>query len=312
MTITAPQPVETSTQSPLGAAVPITRHPFQPSPLNRRRWQNFKANRRGYWSFWIFLVLFTVSLFANFIANDQPLVVKYDGRLYWPVYLQLFRDHLRRRFRNHRRLSRSLSAEADRREGRHHHLAADPLLLRHPQSRPADAGAVEADLDADGRAVQGGGAEEGSQELPRPRIQLARHRRPEPRRGRAPDLRFPHFGAVRTDAHHPLLDHRHRRRRRAGLFRRLDRPRLPAVYRNLDRDPLALSAPDHIGGAAAGLLHPARHSAAVLLGVAGRPGARRIPARAKFRIYPGGAGARRLQSPSSCSAICCRTRWWRP
>jgi microcin C transport system permease protein len=77
--------VETSTQSPLGAAVPITRHPFQPSPLNRRRWQNFKANRRGYWSFWIFLVLFTISLFANFIANDKPLLVKYDGRLYWPV-----------------------------------------------------------------------------------------------------------------------------------------------------------------------------------------------------------------------------------
>src|SRR3954469_6622725 len=85
MTITAPQPVETSTQSPLGVAVPATRHPFQPSPLNRRRWQNFKANRRGYWSLWIFLVLFTLSLFANFIANDQPLVVKYDGRLYWPV-----------------------------------------------------------------------------------------------------------------------------------------------------------------------------------------------------------------------------------
>src|SRR6478752_1543628 len=85
MTITAPQPVETSTQSPLGAAVPITRRPFQPSPLNRRRWQYFKANRRGYWSFWIFLVLFMVSLFANFIANDRPLLVKYDGRLYWPV-----------------------------------------------------------------------------------------------------------------------------------------------------------------------------------------------------------------------------------
>src|SRR3954452_5698364 len=85
MTITAPQPVETSTQSPLGAAVPITRHPFQPSPLNRRRWQKFKANRRGYWSFWIFLILFFVSLFAEFIANDKPLLVKYDGRLSWPV-----------------------------------------------------------------------------------------------------------------------------------------------------------------------------------------------------------------------------------
>src|SRR5215217_6881150 len=85
MTITAPQPVETTTQSPLGGVVPATRHAFAPSPLNRRRWQNFKANRRGYWSFWIFLVLFTLSLFANFIANDQPLIVKYDGRLYWPV-----------------------------------------------------------------------------------------------------------------------------------------------------------------------------------------------------------------------------------
>ena len=85
MTITAPQPVETTTQSPLGEVVPPIRHAFAPSPLNRRRWQNFKANRRGYWSFWIFLVLFVVSLFANFIANDQPLVVKYDGRLYWPV-----------------------------------------------------------------------------------------------------------------------------------------------------------------------------------------------------------------------------------
>src|SRR6478735_7887416 len=85
MTITAPQPVETATQSPLGEVVPATRHAFAPSPLNRRRWQNFKANRRGYWSFWIFLVLFTVSLFANFIANDKPLLVKYDGRLYWPV-----------------------------------------------------------------------------------------------------------------------------------------------------------------------------------------------------------------------------------
>ena len=73
MTLVAPQPVETTTASPLGEAVPVTRHPFQPSPLNRRRWQNFKANRRGYWSFWIFMVLFVVSLFAELIANDRPL-----------------------------------------------------------------------------------------------------------------------------------------------------------------------------------------------------------------------------------------------
>jgi len=55
------------------------------SPINRRRWQNFKANRRGYWSFWIFLVLFVVSLFAEFIANDRPLLIAMQGKLYVPA-----------------------------------------------------------------------------------------------------------------------------------------------------------------------------------------------------------------------------------
>ncbi len=55
------------------------------SALSRRRWRNFKANRRGYWSLWIFIVLFGLSLFANFIANDRPLVVRYDGHWYFPV-----------------------------------------------------------------------------------------------------------------------------------------------------------------------------------------------------------------------------------
>jgi len=86
MTITAQEkPVETTMAAPLGEAVPVTRHPFVPSPLNQRRWQNFKANRRGYWSFWIFSVLFFLSLFANVISNDRPLIIKYDGRLYWPI-----------------------------------------------------------------------------------------------------------------------------------------------------------------------------------------------------------------------------------
>src|ERR1700720_13894 len=87
MTIIAPPPIETKTQSPLGEVVPITRHAFAPSPLNRRRWQNFKSNRRGYWSFWIFLILFFVSLFAELIANDRPFLIKFDGRLYWPAFV---------------------------------------------------------------------------------------------------------------------------------------------------------------------------------------------------------------------------------
>ncbi|HEY0851952.1 MAG TPA: ABC transporter permease [Bradyrhizobium sp.] len=87
MTMLAPQPVETSTQTPLGTAVPVTRQRLALSPLNRRRWQSFKANRRGYWSLWIFLILFVVSLFAELIANDRPFMIKYDGRLYWPAFV---------------------------------------------------------------------------------------------------------------------------------------------------------------------------------------------------------------------------------
>jgi len=55
------------------------------TPLTRRRIENFKANRRGFWSLWIFLALFGTTLFAEFIANDRPLVVRYDGSFYVPV-----------------------------------------------------------------------------------------------------------------------------------------------------------------------------------------------------------------------------------
>lgn len=55
------------------------------SPLNRRRFARFKANKRGWWSLWIFLVLFGLSLNAEFIANDKPLVINYDGEWYFPA-----------------------------------------------------------------------------------------------------------------------------------------------------------------------------------------------------------------------------------
>jgi len=58
------------------------------SPLNQRRWYNFKANRRGYWSLWIFSVLFVLSLFAEFLANDRPIVMWFKGELYAPVFSQ--------------------------------------------------------------------------------------------------------------------------------------------------------------------------------------------------------------------------------
>ncbi|MGZ9052669.1 MAG: ABC transporter permease, partial [Rhodoplanes sp.] len=77
---------DTTAVSPTGLAVLPEGRPLKLSPINRRRWENFKANRRGYWSFWVFLALFFLSLGAEFIANDRPLFVSYDGRWYYPVF----------------------------------------------------------------------------------------------------------------------------------------------------------------------------------------------------------------------------------
>ena len=78
------------------------------TPITRRRLHNFKANRRGFWSLWIFLVLFLVSLFAEFIANDRPLLVRYDGQFYVAGLHGLSGNHLRRRVPDPGRLPRSL------------------------------------------------------------------------------------------------------------------------------------------------------------------------------------------------------------
>ena len=56
------------------------------SPVTRRRWANFRRNRRGFYSLVLFSALFTISLFAEFIANDKPLVVAYEGRLHFPIF----------------------------------------------------------------------------------------------------------------------------------------------------------------------------------------------------------------------------------
>ena len=55
------------------------------SPLTRRRWRNFRANRRGYVSLWIFLALFALSVCAELLANEKPLLISYDGGTYVPV-----------------------------------------------------------------------------------------------------------------------------------------------------------------------------------------------------------------------------------
>jgi microcin C transport system permease protein len=55
------------------------------SPLTRRRLAIFRAHRRGFWSLWIFLALFLLTLFAELIANDRPLLVHYEGHWFFPV-----------------------------------------------------------------------------------------------------------------------------------------------------------------------------------------------------------------------------------
>jgi microcin C transport system permease protein len=77
-------PVASPAAAPLAPVLP--REGFvRLSPLNRRRLANFKANRRGYWSFWLFMVLFVVTLFAELLANDRPIVAQYKGELLFPI-----------------------------------------------------------------------------------------------------------------------------------------------------------------------------------------------------------------------------------
>ncbi len=59
---------------------------FSLSPLNQRRWRNFTRNRRAYWSLIIFCALFGMSLLADFIANDRPILVQYRGDFHMPIF----------------------------------------------------------------------------------------------------------------------------------------------------------------------------------------------------------------------------------
>lgn len=79
------KPPEKTTVGVAGLDVPPSRGLIAVSPLNKRRWENFKANRRGHWSLWLFLVLFVISLFAEFIANDKPIFIHVSGKSFFPA-----------------------------------------------------------------------------------------------------------------------------------------------------------------------------------------------------------------------------------
>jgi microcin C transport system permease protein len=78
--------------SGMSLAPPLPAGRLRLSPMNRRRLDNFRRNRRGFWSFWIFLTLFAISLGAEFVANDRPLVASYKGELLFPVLVDYPED----------------------------------------------------------------------------------------------------------------------------------------------------------------------------------------------------------------------------
>ena len=56
------------------------------NPHNRRRWRNFRANGRAFWSLWLFLLIYGLTLLAPLLANDRPLMVTYQGERYYPIF----------------------------------------------------------------------------------------------------------------------------------------------------------------------------------------------------------------------------------
>lgn len=74
-----------SADETFAAAPEAPRGRWSLSPINRRRLDNFKRNRRGVWAFWLFMILFVGSLFAEVIANDRPLLASYKGELLFPA-----------------------------------------------------------------------------------------------------------------------------------------------------------------------------------------------------------------------------------
>jgi ABC-type microcin C transport system permease subunit YejE len=81
-------------------------------PVNQARWARFRHNRRGYWSLWIFAVLFVLSLCSELIANDKPLLVHFNDRWYVPVSPTTAKATLAARLPR-RRVSGSVASPAD-------------------------------------------------------------------------------------------------------------------------------------------------------------------------------------------------------
>ncbi len=84
--VAAPDPTEEGEGKPQAMPAPKKRFGITISALNRRRWRNFRNNRRAFWSLIILGVLYGLSLFAEYIANDRPIVLSFRGELHFPIH----------------------------------------------------------------------------------------------------------------------------------------------------------------------------------------------------------------------------------
>ena len=180
------------------AAPPLPREGFVrlSSPLNRGRLQKLQGEPARLWSFWIFMVLFVFSLFAEFIANGRPIVASYKGEILYPVFV----DYPEEKF--------GILAQTDYR---------DPLIQKelaengwaiwppiacsyrtHNLDLPVPAPAAP-DVDALRRTVPPDGRAQRQFDLSRHRVELARTDDQGPGRRRPSHLRLSHLGTVRTD-----------------------------------------------------------------------------------------------------------------
>ena len=78
---------EAVAQAEVAAGRPVAAWVGRPTLTpGQRAWARFRRHRRGYWSLWIFLAVFVTTLFAEVLSNDRPLLLKYDGRYYIPLF----------------------------------------------------------------------------------------------------------------------------------------------------------------------------------------------------------------------------------
>jgi len=75
-------------------ALLLTWQKIRRNPVNTERWAQFKNNKRGYWSLWIFSILFLLSLVAELWINDKPVMVSYQQNWYFPIVQDITEDKL--------------------------------------------------------------------------------------------------------------------------------------------------------------------------------------------------------------------------